>query len=107
MVLHSRALAGIHALEVTVEVHLANGFPSFVIVGLLAHHGALFLDELPDRIDLHIKLPALKKDEQTKSSAGETSEVIRLHVEAAGRLQMERQNKPHIAKPLQYRRYDV
>lgn len=33
-VLTSRALAGMHAPEVTVEVHLANGLPSFTIVGL-------------------------------------------------------------------------
>src|SRR2546423_13820637 len=33
-VLHSRALAGMDAPEVTVEVHLANGLPSFTIVGL-------------------------------------------------------------------------
>jgi magnesium chelatase family protein len=33
-VLHSRALAGLDAPEVTVEVHLANGLPSFTIVGL-------------------------------------------------------------------------
>ncbi|OGA16891.1 MAG: ATP-dependent protease [Betaproteobacteria bacterium RIFCSPLOWO2_12_FULL_63_13] len=33
-VLHSRALAGMHALPVTVEVHLANGLPAFTIVGL-------------------------------------------------------------------------
>jgi magnesium chelatase family protein len=33
-VLHSRALAGLNAPEVTVEVHLANGLPSFTIVGL-------------------------------------------------------------------------
>ena len=33
-VLHSRALAGLSAPEVTVEVHLANGLPSFTIVGL-------------------------------------------------------------------------
>jgi magnesium chelatase family protein len=33
-VLKSRALAGMHASEVTVEVHLANGLPSFTIVGL-------------------------------------------------------------------------
>ena len=34
-VLHSRALAGIDAPPVTVEVHLAKGLPSFTIVGLL------------------------------------------------------------------------
>lgn len=33
-VLHSRALAGMDAPEVVVEVHLANGLPSFTIVGL-------------------------------------------------------------------------
>ena len=33
-VLKSRALCGMHAPEVTVEVHLANGLPSFTIVGL-------------------------------------------------------------------------
>lgn len=30
----SRALAGLHAPEVAVEVHLANGLPQFTIVGL-------------------------------------------------------------------------
>jgi magnesium chelatase family protein len=33
-VLRSRALAGMEALAVSVEVHLANGLPSFTIVGL-------------------------------------------------------------------------
>lgn len=33
-VLYSRALAGMEAAPVTVEVHLANGLPSFAIVGL-------------------------------------------------------------------------
>ncbi|HEU4709669.1 MAG TPA: YifB family Mg chelatase-like AAA ATPase [Methylophilaceae bacterium] len=33
-VLKSRALDGMHAPEVVVEVHLANGLPSFTIVGL-------------------------------------------------------------------------
>ena len=33
-VLKSRALAGMDAPEVSVEVHLANGLPSFTIVGL-------------------------------------------------------------------------
>ncbi|MFM7330110.1 MAG: YifB family Mg chelatase-like AAA ATPase [Brachymonas sp.] len=31
---HSRALMGLHALSVQVEVHLANGLPSFTLVGL-------------------------------------------------------------------------
>src|ERR1017187_880815 len=30
----SRALLGLHASAVTVEVHLANGLPSFTLVGL-------------------------------------------------------------------------
>lgn len=33
-VLKSRSLAGMEAPEVTVEIHLANGLPSFTIVGL-------------------------------------------------------------------------
>ena len=33
-VLFSRALAGMNAPEVTVEVHLANGLPTFTLVGL-------------------------------------------------------------------------
>lgn len=33
-ILKSRALAGVNAPEVTVEVHLANGLPAFTIVGL-------------------------------------------------------------------------
>ncbi|WP_119155022.1 YifB family Mg chelatase-like AAA ATPase [Caldimonas tepidiphila] len=33
-IVHSRALSGLHAPEVTVEVHLANGLPSFTLVGL-------------------------------------------------------------------------
>lgn len=33
-ILKSRAIVGIEALEVTVEVHLANGLPSFTLVGL-------------------------------------------------------------------------
>ena len=33
-VLKSRALAGMEAPEVTVEVHLGRGLPSFTIVGL-------------------------------------------------------------------------
>lgn len=33
-IVHSRALVGLHAPPVTVEVHLANGLPSFTLVGL-------------------------------------------------------------------------
>ena len=34
-VIHSRALHALEAAEVTVEVHLANGLPSFTLVGLV------------------------------------------------------------------------
>lgn len=33
-VIHSRALDGLAAASVSVEVHLANGLPSFTLVGL-------------------------------------------------------------------------
>ena len=33
-ILHSRTLCGVQALKVTIEVHLANGLPKFLIVGL-------------------------------------------------------------------------
>ena len=33
-VIHTRALVGMHAPDVVVEVHLANGLPSFALVGL-------------------------------------------------------------------------
>jgi magnesium chelatase family protein len=33
-VVRSRGLSGMSAPEVTVEVHLANGLPSFTLVGL-------------------------------------------------------------------------
>ena len=33
-ILHSRALVGIDALPVTVEVHLSHGLPGFNLVGL-------------------------------------------------------------------------
>lgn len=52
---------------------------------------------LLDRIDLHIEVPALKEDELTKASTGETTEAIRVRVEAARTLQIQRQNKPNNA----------
>jgi magnesium chelatase family protein len=39
-VLRSRALAGMEAPAVSVEVHLANGLPSFTMVGTNAPSGA-------------------------------------------------------------------
>ena len=34
-VIHSRALSGMDAAEVVVEVHLANGLPSFTILNTI------------------------------------------------------------------------
>lgn len=38
-VVHSRALDGLTAAPVSVEVHLANGLPSFTLVGLAETEG--------------------------------------------------------------------
>ncbi|MBK5106176.1 MAG: YifB family Mg chelatase-like AAA ATPase [Burkholderiales bacterium] len=58
-VLHSRALAGMDAPEVTVEVHLSGGLPSFTIVGL----AEIEVKEARDRvraalINAHFEFPA-------------------------------------------------
>lgn len=48
---------------------------------------------LLDRIDLHIEVPALREDELTKASSGESSAGIRQRVEKARKIQIERQGK--------------
>jgi len=48
---------------------------------------------LLDRIDMHIEVPALKEQELTAASAGESSADVRARVEAARALQMQRQKK--------------
>jgi magnesium chelatase family protein len=58
-VLHSRALAGMDAPEVTVEVHLSGGLPSFTIVGLAEAE----VKEARDRVraallNAHFEFPA-------------------------------------------------
>ena len=58
-VLHSRALAGMDAPEVTVEVHLSGGLPSLTIVGLPATE----VKEARDRVraalvNAHFEFPA-------------------------------------------------
>ena len=58
-VLHSRALTGMDAPEVTVEVHLAGGLPSFTIVGLAETE----VKEARDRVraalvNAHFEFPA-------------------------------------------------
>src|SRR6266403_2275541 len=70
----------------------------------LAHHGVLFLDELPefqryvskisgpliDRIDIHIEVPAVKYKELRGASATEDSATVRERVLRARALQIER-----------------
>lgn len=58
-ILHSRTLCGVQALAVTIEVHLANGLPKFLIVGL----PETAIKESKDRvrsaiINSHFKFPA-------------------------------------------------
>ncbi|SER28008.1 magnesium chelatase family protein [Nitrosomonas sp. Nm51] len=58
-VLYSRALSGMHAPLVTVETHIANGLPSFTIVGLPETE----VKESKDRVraalqTAHFKIPA-------------------------------------------------
>ena len=58
-ILYSRAFSGMRALEVTIEVHLANGLPRFLIVGL----PETAIKESKDRvrsaiINSHFKFPS-------------------------------------------------
>ena len=41
---HSRALVGLQAPAVTVEVHLANGLPSFTIVDIISTYSKPLLN---------------------------------------------------------------
>ena len=50
----SRALIGLEALPVTVEVHLTNGLPSFALVGL-----ALWLVDAGDVV-VHVFRPEVR-----------------------------------------------
>lgn len=52
---------------------------------------------LLDRIDMHIEVNALKQDELTHATVMESSENIRNRVEAARKLQLQRQDKPNFA----------
>lgn len=52
---------------------------------------------LLDRIDMHIEVNALKQDELTHATVMESSEHIRNRVEAARKLQLQRQDKPNFA----------
>ena len=49
-VLYSRALSGMQAPLVTVETHIANGLPSFAIVGLAETEVKESKDRVPDLI---------------------------------------------------------
>lgn len=63
----------------------------------VARYRAKISGPLLDRIDLHIEVPALKEQELTEASAGESSADVRARVEAARAIQMQRQNKPNAA----------
>src|SRR5712664_1508795 len=74
-VLYSRALSGMEAPPVTVEVHLANGLPNFTIVGLPEVEvnreqgpGALRPAQLPIRIPRppHYRQPRASRPAQRK-----------------------------------------
>jgi magnesium chelatase family protein len=49
-----------------------------------------------DRIDLHIEVPRLKKEELTQYSTGETSEIIRQRVSKARDIQIKRFSKTQV-----------
>lgn len=58
-ILKSRALAGMEAPEVTVEVHIANGLPAFTIVGLPDTEVKEAKDRVRDTIqNAHFDMPA-------------------------------------------------
>ena len=59
----------------------------------VARYRAKISGPLLDRIDLHIEVPALKEDELMANGSGEASESVRMRVERARRLQIERQGK--------------
>ena len=63
----------------------------------VARYRAKISGPLLDRIDLHIEVPALKEQELTVASNAENSAAIRVRVEAARHLQMQRQGKPNAA----------
>mgnify|MGYP000738836441 CR=1 FL=1 len=68
-VLASRALVGLLAPEVTVEVHLANGLPAFTLVGLPdvevreARDRAEFEQFMSDRRDASVRSDDAARDQ--------------------------------------------
>ncbi|NWK77167.1 YifB family Mg chelatase-like AAA ATPase [Aquitalea sp. LB_tupeE] len=46
---------------------------------------------LLDRIDMHVQVPALKADELTSAEAGEASDLVRIRVQQARNVQLQRQ----------------
>lgn len=63
----------------------------------VARYKAKISGPLLDRIDLHIEVAALKQDELTDRVDVEASAAIRLRVERARALQIQRQGKPNFA----------
>jgi magnesium chelatase family protein len=63
----------------------------------IARYRARISGPLLDRIDIQVSVPALTQDELMTASAGESSAVIRVRVEAARTRQLARQGKPNAA----------
>lgn len=61
----------------------------------VARYRAKISGPLLDRIDLHIEVPALREDELTGATDGESSASIRARVEQARARQQQRQGKPN------------
>lgn len=61
----------------------------------ISRYKAKISGPLLDRIDLHIEVPALKDDELTKASSGESSLTIKSRVALARSKQISRQHKPN------------
>jgi len=118
-VLYSRALSGIDAPPVTVEVHLANCLPNFTIVGLpAARQRKLARQEMPNfllstlEIDTHCAVDdvanqllkqAISKLDLSARAYHRILKVARTIADLAGVANI---NTPHIAEAIQYRRFD-
>jgi magnesium chelatase family protein len=107
-IVHSRALAGVHAPVVTVEVHLAGGLPGVHLVGLpeaevreardqVTRYRGRVSGPLIDRLDLVIEVPPVSADalafSRNACGAGEHSADVRARVERAYEHQRARQGK--------------
>ncbi len=70
-------------------------YPANSLLEVCAHlSGRTALTQL-QASNLHIEVPALSEDELTKASVSECSQAIRLRVEQARAIQINRQGKPN------------